>query len=379
MAAPPRVLHLIETSGPGGAESVFRSHLKFLRERDRDHRHLAGLIRPGWLSAALESDGQPVFFFPSRGSCDTDLVRRLCAFIREQRVRLVHSHLPDISVYSSLAARLCGIPHMATEHGDIRHHSRGSLRLRVKYLILAACSRMIACVSQFNREALERKIPPARGKSVVVYNGIEVAGPPDDRERERVRARLGFGREELLLCNVANLYPVKGQSHLLRAVGELAAGHPRLRLVVIGRGELEGRLKAEAAGLGLGERVRFLGFQANARALLPGMDLFVLSSLSEGLPVSVIEAMAAGLPVVATAVGGIPEINALGAEILLVAPADSRALAAGLEGLIGAGVFRSPRNRAVAERHFSVEAMSGRYLGLYRRLMGAGGAAGGVA
>jgi glycosyltransferase involved in cell wall biosynthesis len=369
MPADARILHLIETSGPGGAESVFRSHLRFLRGHDRRHEHLAGLIRPGWLASALEKEGQRLFFFPSRGAFDVALVRSLCAFIRRERIRLVHSHLPDISCYSSVAARLCGIPHIATEHGDIRHHSRRSARLLLKYHILSACSRAIACVSQFNREALDRKIPGAWKKSCVVYNGIEIADLPTDNARERIRERLGFERDDVLLCNIANLYPVKGQIFLIRAVAELAARSPRLRLVVIGRGELEGRLKAEVESLGLTDVVHFLGFQENARALLPGMDIFVLSSLSEGLPVSVIEAMAAGLPVVASAVGGIPEINALGAEIVLVRSGDADSLAAGLWRLIAAGRFSSTLNRSAAARHFSVRAMSERYLELYGRLM----------
>jgi glycosyltransferase involved in cell wall biosynthesis len=151
--------------------------------------------------------------------------------------------------------------------------------------------------------------------------------------RAEGRARLGFGGDEFVFGTVGNLAPKKDQGSLLEAFARVHRSLPQSRLVVIGTGPRERELKAAAEELGVAPAVRFLGMRDDVPDLLPGFDTFVLSSLHEGLSIALVEALAAGVPVVATRVGGIPELIIHGEYGLLVPPHDPDALAAAMEGL----------------------------------------------
>jgi glycosyltransferase involved in cell wall biosynthesis len=153
--------------------------------------------------------------------------------------------------------------------------------------------------------------------------------------RERVRAALGIGPGEVLVGTVACLKPQKAPLDLVEGAALALRVEPRLRFVVAGDGELRGAVEARARDLGLGERFRLLGWRRDVPDLLAGLDLFVLTSLFEGLPRAVLQAMVAGVPVVATAVGGTPEVVRDGETGLLVRPGDPAAAAAAVVRLTG--------------------------------------------
>jgi glycosyltransferase involved in cell wall biosynthesis len=201
----------------------------------------------------------------------------------------------------------------------------------------------------------------------VIHNGIrQEAG-----DRERVRRELGLGEGELLIVAVGNLYPVKGHAGLIDAVTGLAARAtdlPPWRLAIAGRGAEEARLRQMTAERRLDGRVQLLGFREDAADVIAAADVFALPSLSEGLPLALAEAMFAGKAIVASSVGGIPEIVNDGVEALLTPSGDAAALASRLESVLRDGALRARLGDAArrrAEERLSVERMTDEYERIY--------------
>ena len=191
------------------------------------------------------------------------------------------------------------------------------------------------------------------------------------------RAQLTRDYTDRLLVAVGNLYPVKGHRHLIDAVALLAARHPALHVAIAGRGALEGDLRAAARDRGLADRVHLIGLRSDVPAVLAAADVFVLPSLSEGLPLALLEAMFAGRPIVASAVGEVSAALAHGVAGVLVPPGDPQALAAALDGVLSdpqrAGELgRAAVRRAAAE--YDISRMVRRYVDLYEEALGRRGA-----
>jgi glycosyltransferase involved in cell wall biosynthesis len=203
----------------------------------------------------------------------------------------------------------------------------------------------------------------------VVPNGI----PFRNGDRSSLRNELGLSANDLLLVAVGNLYPVKGHAVLLRALGGLLRSgeiaNVPWRLAIAGRGEEEEGLRALAREEGIADRVTLLGFRRDVPDILAAADIFVMPSLSEGLPLALVEAMAAGLPVVVSDVGGVPEVAVAGREAILVPPGEPALLAEGLARLLRDPSARVTMGRAARERalrDFSVSTMCEAYERLYR-------------
>jgi len=200
------------------------------------------------------------------------------------------------------------------------------------------------------RRRVSRRVPVA-----CIHNGVGTHGVGT---RDEMRREIGLGGGDVAIGAVGRLVPVKGLAFLVEAFAEIAPSHPSLSLHLIGDGPLRGELETLAAGRGVGGRVRFHGEQDEPRRFLPAFDIFVLPSLSEGLPNALLEAMACGLPCVASKVGGIPEIGP-DAGVEYVAPGDARALARAIDALVrdagrrardGAAAARTARTRFPLER-----------------------------
>jgi glycosyltransferase involved in cell wall biosynthesis len=212
--------------------------------------------------------------------------------------------------------------------------------------------------------------PLLRMRSEVIPNGVQPTLPA--RDRAAVRADLGLEPDQVAVAMVARIDGKKGHDTLVRALARPPKG-ARIVALVAGEGDAAPAIRELAAELGLGpERLRMLGLRRDVPDLLHASDIFVLPSLYEGLPLSILEAMSQGLPVVATPVGGIPEVVTQGREGILVPKEDPAALAAAVQRLAGDADLRARlgsagRQRALSE--FSFETMLDRYDRLYRRLV----------
>jgi len=320
----------------------------------------------GWLAGEFRAQGfQPETFLLHR-PLDWGCVRGLVGMLRRRAVDVVHSHEFTMAVYGAAAAGRAGVPHLITMHGGRSYQARWRRRLALRWA--ARRSRATVAVSRSTARELESSLGMRPGSVEVVANGI-LFSPGDPAP---VRKELGLEPEQPLILAVGNLYEVKGHMVLLRALVELRRTRPteRWHLAIAGSGSEEGALRAYIGSAGLHGRVTLLGYREDIPNLLAAADLWVMPSLSEGLPLALVEAMFAGKPIVASEVGGIPEVVTSGEQALLVPPSDPGALAAALRRLLSDSGLAS-RLGAAAERRarerFGVDRMADAYEALYRR------------
>jgi glycosyltransferase involved in cell wall biosynthesis len=363
------IFHVIETIGPGGAETVFIQLAT--RDSDDQFRNIAALPGRGWVGDTLIAEGLTPLDLPisrDRPAVDFALYRNLVRLIRENKVDLLHSHAFGISVYACLAGLRTGIPVVCTLHGELDLGLTRRWR-RIKIAILRRGASKIVLVSNHMRDRLlaESKIPVEQ--TAVVYNGVDCelhAGAPN----HAFRAELGISSDCFLFGAVGNVRILKSYDNLLRAAAIAVKANPKLRVAVVGEASgplYEGLLQLRAE-LGLQDIVYFAGFRTDITRPLQSFDGFVLSSKSEGFSIATVQAMASGLPVIATRSGGPEEIITDGVDGLLVPRADPDALAAAMLGLAGDGNLRAKLGkaaRASARAKFSLATMLESYEEIY--------------
>lgn len=361
-----RIAQLIASDGPGGAERMLADLSGALRAGGAEVVAFLPAKGEGWLTRQLQSSGVAVEGYRLDRALSPSFARWLAGAFGAHRINLAHSHEFSFAVYGAWSARLAGIPNVITMHGG-RYHA-AYLRRRILMRLATAASCRLVAVSEPTRDALSRDLHLAPSRITLVPNGVAF----EPMAQSSIRAELGLGPIARIALAVGNLYPVKGHTHLVAALGRLTPRHPDLHVVIAGRGDLAETLAAEARELGVAGRVHLVGLRSDIPNLLAGADLFVLPSLSEGLPLALLEAMFAGRPIVASAVGGVPA--ALGENGgVVVPPGDAEALAAAMDrvlsdGELSASYAASARARAVAE--FGLDVMVSRYAALYRGCLG---------
>jgi glycosyltransferase involved in cell wall biosynthesis len=251
-------------------------------------------------------------------------------------------------------------------HGSRYYAER--LRRRIGLRLAAALSGSVVAVSQSLARHLSRDLWIRASRITTIPNGVRPVAVTGSTLRHELRLEPG----DQLAVAVGNLYPVKGHAYLLEALGLLATRLPRLHVAIAGRGELEGSLRARAHALQLDDRFHLLGLRSDVGNVLAGADVFVLPSLSEGLPLALLEAMLAGRPIVATAVGEVPTVLERGRAGVLVPPGDAAALADGMAGLLAdpaqADHLRATAAARAAEE-YTLGSMVETYVALYAQLL----------
>ena len=363
-----RVMLVVYRFDSGGSERLAGQIAEDLHERGHGVTVCATHGGPGPLSRALEAQGIPCIALD--GERHGRLARRwaLWRLFRRERPHVLHvQHLPILElVYRP--ARLAGVRRIhVTEHTDA--HLVGDRRLQRRVARLGRAVDAVTVIHAGLRRFLVETVGLPSGQVRLVPNGVDTARfAPADPE-PRLRAALGAAAaDDVVIGCVARLHPDKDHATLIDAAARLArAGHTGFHLVLIGDGEERTALERQAAAAGIGERVRLLGDRDDVAALVPQLDLFVLPSRTEGLPMVLLEAMSAGVACVATRVGGIPELLADGVGVL-VPPADPPALAAAIGGLLDDPQRRRAlgrRGRERVRRQYDLR----RTMAAYRRLL----------
>lgn len=289
-------------------------------------------------------------------------------YLRQTTPTIIHTFLLTGSLYGRLAAMLERVPIVIGTEVNVYERKRAH-HVLAERLLMAGTDRVIVSANSV-RDFYVEQIHADPDKIDVVYNAVDWKSIEPNRSREEMRASLGLEQNARVAGMIARLTEQKGHRHLFGAMAAPALSD--LQLIVVGDGELRESLKAEAQALGVASRVHFLGARRDLGDLLAAMDVFVMPSLWEGLPLSMILAMGAAVPVVATAVAGIPEILENHATGWLVPPADSAALTAALVEVFAdrarSAVVASAARASVLPR-FGVDGYVNAIVALYDRLL----------
>jgi L-malate glycosyltransferase len=338
----------------------------------------AMLFNDGWLARELGCLGIDLAVFDEQRHPAIRLVRLMVHFLREHRVDLVHTHRYKDTILGAIAAKLAGgLPVVRTVHG-LNEEMRGWDRVKLsayqsleRAVVRGLVDRVVA-VSDDTAARLRRSWLPA-AHVTAIENGVDCRTIRPAIASEEVRRILGIGRTDLVIGTAGRLVSVKGHVYLLRAARRIRTEEPSARLVIVGTGPLRQSLSDEAARLGIADACVFVDPAADRRAgiydLIAAMDIFVLPSLDEGLPMSLLEAMALGRPVVAAAVGGVPEIVEHRTTGLLISAKDDREIAVACVSLAFDRHWArtlAEKGRAVVEERFSCDRQGRALLDVYR-------------
>jgi glycosyltransferase involved in cell wall biosynthesis len=305
---------------------------------------------------------------------------RLAWAARRQRLDILHCNNHFAWLDASLAARLTGCVCLQTFHGVERPLAEMPRHIRMKCRLAAALGTAASAVGEASRAMVCALSGLPAERVEVIPNGIDLEqfkpSSPMSSQRRLFRRELSIADETEIAIHAAGLRPIKDQATLLQGWRLVVSEHHGMRkrpplLLIAGDGECRRPLEELTRQLKINETVRFLGQRGDLHKLLPSCDLFVLSSLSEGLSFAVLEAMACGLATVATDVGGNRELIKDGVNGFLVPPRDPRALAIAIRKVLEDSHLHKSfgRNgRAFVEEHHDLNRMAARYLDLYARL-----------
>jgi glycosyltransferase involved in cell wall biosynthesis len=334
------------------------------------------LFNGGRLGKEIEGLGIPVTVFPETEWGSGKIFLELVREFKRSNIQLVHTHKYKDTILAAPAAKLCCIKHIVrTVHG-LREPFKGLQNYKMSFYeaiertVHRHCVETLIGVSS----QIERKYK-AEGevsRVICIRNGIDFEGKSVQTDRWATRKDLGIDSGTCLIGTVGRLTPVKGIPYLLEAATILLRQGANVKVLVVGDGSIREDLKTHTHDLGITDNVVFLGHREDTDALLQALDVFVLPSLSEGIPMALLEAMAASRAVVASRVGGIPEIVEDGFEGFLVEPMDVNSLAERCQRLIESpDVARKmgEQARKRVERDFSATVMADRVALVYRELL----------
>jgi len=263
----------------------------------------------------------------------------LIRLIRRERPDIVHTHTAKAGLLGRLAAWLCGVPIIVhTFHGHVFHGYFGrvktSLFIVLEQIVGLFTTAILTVSDKLRDELIQYRIAPAE-KIKVISLGLDlapIASAP--RGSGGLRRSLGLDDSTPLVGIVGRLVPIKNHALFLSAAAQVAGAMPDTHFVIVGDGELRGDLERQAGALGLSDKARFMGWRRDLPAIYADLDVVALTSRNEGTPVSLIEAMSSGASVVATAVGGVPDILQNGALGKLVGSDDAAGLAQAIIALL---------------------------------------------
>ena len=367
-----RVLHIIYSLFRGGAERLIETTVRFSDSSLFEHS-VCSLTEAGEMAGSIEKAGGKVHVMGKRGRFNPVFFLKLASLIRKGGFDLLHLHNMPGNLWGTTArcAALSSIPIVRTEHGYL-YHSRYPRFYKNLYVILSGRSRRIICVCEALREALSASFPSLSEKMITIRNGIpaeEFSGLPS---RGECRRFFGLPQESILIGTAGRLSVEKNQEELIRAFGIFSEKFGDADIAIMGEGEMKAHLVSAAEGLGLAERIIFLPVSEEIEKFYGALDLFVLSSTSEGMPLTLLEAMASGLPVVAPAVGGIPEAAEDSLSGYLYPAGSEEALADRISRVIsnpGMGSRMGQRGREIVRKEFNAVRFAAEHDELYMQII----------
>lgn len=337
----PVVLQVLHSLEVGGAEILATRIARRLQDR---YEFVFGCLDGlGTLGHELKQEGFRVEVLGRKPGMDVGCVRKLAKLAQSCRAGLIHAHQYTPFFYSRAPGWMgTRVPVLFTEHGRMHPDLPNRKRMVFNRLFLRSRDRVVA-VGEAVKTALIQNEGIPSSKIEVIYNGVRL----DDFEtdvslRDRMRAELGLLPHQPVAIQVARLDYLKDHATALRAAARVREQCPDFQLLLVGEGPERGKIEQEIKERNLGNTVRLLGLRSDVRQLLAVADMFLLTSISEGIPVTLIEAMAARLPIVSTKVGGVAEV--------VIHERNGWLAPAGNDEVLATGIHNILRNPSQAEQ-----------------------------
>jgi glycosyltransferase involved in cell wall biosynthesis len=357
-------MQLVLSLSPGGTERLVIEIVRALSQRIESV--VCCLDEPGAWAAEVEALQVPVVSLRRSPGFQPGLAMRLARIIKERGIDVVHCHHYSPYVYGLLASLLKpSVKLVFTEHGKLSDAGPSRKRRLVNPILSRWPGHLCAVSADLKRHMVAEGFSARRLS--VLYNGVDPGRRPTAAERHEARAALGVPGDAFVVGAVGRLDPVKNLALLLQAHAVLAARDPSVRTVIVGDGPERAALEAKAIEHGVADTVTFTGYRQDVRALMPAFDVYVNCSAYEGVSLTILEAMASALPVVATRVGGNPEVVIEGETGWLV-PGCAASLADAIAALAGDPLRRramGDAGRFRVKRHFSIARMVEQYASAY--------------
>ncbi len=357
----------------GGVERTLISLLPRLQEEGIEVK-VCCLYRRGVLAEEMEKVGIPVITLGMRARMDVDLkyllgILRLAYLLKKERVDIVHTHLYRANTPGRMAAILAKVPVIiANEHNIDSWKTPSQMRMD---RFLSQFTDKIIAVSNEVKEFYVNEVGIPENKLEVIYNGVDLKRFEKDFDKKKKKKELGLPLSLPLVGTIGRLQPQKDHKTFLKASSLILKKFPKVHFLIVGGGSLRRELEDFTKNLEIEKNVHFLGERKDIEEILPLMDIFVLTSKREGFPITVLEAMACGVPVVATSVGGTPEIIEDGKTGFLIPPENPHLLSEAIINLLKNEELGKEMGKYGKERVklFSIEKMVKRTEFLYDKLL----------
>ena len=363
-----RILHLTTDSRIGGTERNIISLAANLN-KERFENIVVALLSGGSLIDELTKLNVKAYCVGMKSKFDIMAIRRLSDIIKESRADILHTYLFHANILGRIVGRINRVPVIISSERCLDLERRGFNNL-LNNLTLRWCSKIVVVSDSVGKMLMARdKVPCSR--IVRIYSGIEFSNYNLNIDKDRKRKELGLKSDDTIIGTIGRLRPEKGHEYLIKTMAEVLRKFPEARLLIVGDGPEENKLKCLIDKMGIKDNVVFTGYRNDVPEILAILDLFILPSIEEGLPLAVLEAMASGRGIVATRIGGTEELIEDGVTGVLVPPKDVNALVKAIYGLLKE---RDKINRLgmmakeVVKKNFSSNNMLTNYERLYEEI-----------
>lgn len=367
VSRPLRVLHVTFNMDIGGTEQVIRQLVTTL-PNEKFHNEIICIDgHIGEIGQLLEKDGIKVSVINRHPGIDFGLAKRLRHYIAQNNIDILHCHQYTPYFYGWLSTIGSKVKVVFTEHGRF-HPDRYRFKALFLNPIMSMFTGRIVSISAATKEALVRYEFMPQSRIEVIYNGIEGFLQTDRAAKKNNLKLLGIDENDFVFGTVSRLDPIKNQELMLEAFAQYILSFPQSKLLIVGDGPSRNGLEAIAKKLNISSRVIFLGFQTDPSPYMALMDVFLLTSFTEGTSMTLLEAMSLGLPMIASRVGGTPEIIEDRKTGFLFEPSSVKQLIAFMIELKeNENLRKQMGDEALAtfKRRFTAQAMSDSYSNIY--------------
>ena len=352
-----KVLQIIPMFKLAGAETMCENLCKALQNQGCDVVAVSLYTEHTPITDRLENAGIKVIYLGKRRGFDFSIFVKLYQLMKKERPEVVHTHI-YAARYALPVAAFCGIPKKIHTLHNIAQQEQAKAGKIVNKFMFKHCGVVPAALSEEVKKTVEEVYKLSAEKIPVIFNGVDLSNCKVKEDYTK--------RDEFKIVHIGRFMDVKNHAMILKTFALFAKQHTDAKLQLIGDGELRKDMEQLAQELGVENSVEFAGLQSNVYPWLHDADIFILPSKFEGMPMTLIEAMGTGLPIIASAVGGVPDMLTDGENAMLIKP-KSEQLLASLEMLYHDESIRRVLGQKALQRSlaFSSETMAQRYIELY--------------